>query len=84
MKDGCVGQRRFVVHKKIMDFRIIVVCMKYKCQRDLVFQGCCMKILDYWSLGYYRVIVCGGGSCCCEHQGCDDDGYGWRIRLVTS
>jgi len=37
MKDGFVGQRRFVEHKKKMDFRIIVVCMKYKCQRGLVF-----------------------------------------------
>ena len=28
-------------------FRIIVVCMKYKCQRHLVFQGCCMNRLDH-------------------------------------
>ena len=47
MKDGFVGQRRFVGHQKKMDFQIIVVCMKYKYQRGLVFQGCCMKILDY-------------------------------------
>ena len=39
--------------KKKNHFRMIVVCMKYKCQRGLVFQGCCMKILDYC------------GLCCC-------------------
>ena len=33
MKDGFVGQRRFVGHKKKNHFWIIVVCMKYKCQR---------------------------------------------------
>ena len=47
MKDGFFGQMRFVRHKKKMDFQIIVVFMKYKCQRGLVFLGCCMKILDY-------------------------------------
>ena len=31
--------------KKKNHFRIIVVCMKYKCQMRLVFQGCCMKRL---------------------------------------
>ena len=42
-----VGQRKFVGHEKKNCFRIIVVCMKYKCQRGLMIQGCCMKILDY-------------------------------------
>ena len=45
--DGFVGQMRFAGHKKKNHFRIIVVCMKYECQRGFVFQGCCMKILDY-------------------------------------
>ena len=53
MKDGFVGQRRFVGHEKRNHSRIIFVCMKYKCQRGLVIQGCCMKILDYC------------GLCCC-------------------
>ena len=47
MKDGFVGQRRFIGHEKNNHSRIIFVCMKYKYQRDLVIQGCCMKILDY-------------------------------------
>ena len=47
MNDGFIGQRRFVGHEKKNHFWIIVVCMKYTCQRDLVIQGCCMKILDY-------------------------------------
>ena len=41
MKDGFVGQRRFVGHEKRNHSRIIFVCMKYKCQRGLVIQGCC-------------------------------------------
>ena len=47
MKDGFIGQRKFVGHEKKNHFQIIVVCMKYTCQRGLVIQGCCMKILDY-------------------------------------
>ena len=62
MKDGFVCQRRFVGHKKKMDFWIIVVCMKYKCQRGLVFQGYCMKIL--MSMLLYGNCY-GGDSCYC-------------------
>ena len=86
MKDGFLCQRRFVRHQKKIDFRIIVVCMKYKCQRGLVFQGCCMKILDYWGLCCYTIIdnCCEGYSCCCGHESCGDDGCDWGIRSVTT
>ena len=47
MKDDFVGQRRFVGYKKKNHFQIIVVCMKYKCQRRLMFQDCYMKKLDH-------------------------------------
>jgi len=55
--------------------------MKYKCQRGLVFQGYCMKIL--MSMLLYGNCY-GGDSCYCWHEGCDDDGCGWRIRSVTT
>ena len=47
MDDSFVSEKRFVGHKKKIHFEIIVVCMKYKCQRHLVFEGCCMKTLDH-------------------------------------
>ena len=47
MKDGFVGQRKFLGHQEKNHFWITVVCMKYKCQMPLVFQGCCMKTLDH-------------------------------------
>ena len=79
MKDGFGGQRRFVGHKKKNHFRMIVVCMKYKCQRFLVFQGCCMKILDYWGLRCCTLIVVKAVI-----VGCGDDGCGWGIRSLTN
>ena len=39
MKDGFVGQKRFVGHQKKNHFRIIVVCMKYKsCVSRLLYE----------------------------------------------
>ena len=75
MKDGFFGQRRFVGHKKKNHFRIIVVCMKYKCQRGLV-----LRLLDEDTrllrsmLLYGNCNCCGGGNCSCGHEGCGDDG----------
>ena len=43
MNDGFVGQKRFVGHQKKNNF------LDNSCvyERDLVFQGCCMKTLDH-------------------------------------
>ena len=76
MKDGFVGQRRFVGHEKKNHSRIIFVCMKYKCQRGLVIQG-----LLYEDTGLLRSMLlydncCGGGSCSCGNEDCGDDGCG--------
>ena len=43
--------------KKKNHYGIIVVCMKYKCQRHLVFQDCCMKTQDHWGPGCCTVMV---------------------------
>ena len=47
MDDSFVGEMRIFGNKKKNHFKIIVVCMKYKCQRHPVFQGCCMETLDH-------------------------------------
>ena len=43
MKDGFFGQRMFVGHEKKNHSQITFVCMKYKCERGLVIQGCCLE-----------------------------------------